>query len=87
MTEIYTYSGTLMREAEKGEEKEAEENRKKNTPWALAGLSYKVYKKQEAARKAAEEAAEKVKKEAEKTAAEAKEAAVAEAAEKSQGDG
>jgi hypothetical protein len=82
MAEIYTYSETLKKEAEKGEEKEAEETRKKNTPWALAGLSYKVYKSQEAARKAAEAAAEKVKKAAEKAAAKAKEAADAEAAEK-----
>lgn len=82
MAEIYTYSGTLMREAEKGEEKEAEETRKKNTPWALAGLSYKVYKKQEAARKAAEASAEREKKAAEKAATKAKEAADAEAAEK-----
>ena len=69
MAEIYTYSGTIIKEAEKSEVKEEEAKRKANYPWVLAGVSRKIWiktKKDEKDKKAQEEkaakAAEKLKK-------------------------
>lgn len=67
MAEIYTYSGTIIKEAEKSEVK-----RKANYPWVLAGVSRKIWtktKKDEKDKKAQEEKAAKGLKKAEEALA------------------
>jgi len=72
MAEIYTYSGTIIKEAEKSEVKEEEAKRKANYPWVLAGVSRKIWtktKKDEKDKKAQEEKAAKGLKKAEEALA------------------
>jgi DDE superfamily endonuclease len=68
--EIYTYSETLIKEAAKSEVKDEEAKRKAEYPWTIAGITYKVYCKQQKEVKAKRAEAEKEAKKAKKLATE-----------------